>query len=164
MLLKPNKSVNIDVNLENKGRTFSKPAGKIPEMCPNDGYLNIRNSEIMCGRLDKSNVGDGNKGSVFYVLMRDYGSKQAAACMSRLAKLCARWLANRGFSIGINDVQPGEALRAQKDIRVEKGYAECDENIEKLKRGQLQNQPGCTAEETLEVRQCGKRKILLMMI
>lgn len=32
------------------------------------------------------------------------------------------------------------------------GYKKCDEYIEALNTGKLQQQPGCTAEETLEVR------------
>jgi DNA-directed RNA polymerase III subunit RPC1 len=46
----------------------------------------------MCGAIDKSIVGDGNKNSVFYVLLRDFGAIAAAECMNKLAKLCARWL------------------------------------------------------------------------
>ena len=57
--------------------------------------LIIRNSEIMCGSLDKSNVGSGSKSTLFYVLMRDYGPQLAVETMSRLAKLCARWLGTR---------------------------------------------------------------------
>ena len=58
---------------------------------------------------------------------------------------------NQGFSIGINDVQPGERLRKEKELTVEKGYAECDKTIKLFKEGKLPNQPGCDAEQTLEV-------------
>lgn len=64
----------------------------VPDLSPNDGWLVIRNSEIMCGVLDKAIVGSGKKKSIFGVIMRDYGPKEAARIMSRLAKLCARWL------------------------------------------------------------------------
>jgi DNA-directed RNA polymerase III subunit RPC1 len=150
-LIRPNSSRDINVNLELKTRTFQKVAdGMALEMCPNDGYLVIRNSEVMCGTLDKSSVGGDSKGSIFYVLMRDYGVDAAIVGMSRLAKLCARWLGERGFSIGINDVQPGEALQVQKEALVARGYADCDRNIQEFHKGQLQCQPGCTAEQTLE--------------
>ena len=57
--------------------------------------LVVRNSEIMCGAVDKSVVGDGNKLSLFYIAMRDYGTDYAAQCMNRLAKLCSRLLGNK---------------------------------------------------------------------
>ena len=59
--------------------------------------------------------------------------------------------ANRGFSIGIGDVTPGQGLLKAKQDLLDGGYAKCDEYIEALKTGKLQQQPGCTAEETLEV-------------
>jgi DNA-directed RNA polymerase III subunit RPC1 len=109
------------------------------------------NSEIMCGVVDKAIIGDGNKNSLFYVLLRDYGVKQAAEGMNRVAKLSARWLANQGFSIGIDDVQPGERLSKEKELTVEQGYSECDNSIRLSKEGKLPNQPGLNASETLEV-------------
>lgn len=95
LLMRPNKSSKILVNLEAKCRTLENPDPKdgFPlDMSPNDGYLVIINSEIMCGVFDKNTVGDGKKNSVFGVILRDYGSDEAAIAMNRLAKLCARWL------------------------------------------------------------------------
>lgn len=60
-------------------------------------------------------------------------------------------LANRGFSIGIGDVTPGQGLLKAKQDLLDDGYKKCDEYIEALETGKLQQQPGCTAEETLEV-------------
>ncbi|KAI9173203.1 DNA-directed RNA polymerase III subunit C1 (rpo31) [Blastocladiella emersonii ATCC 22665] len=149
-LLKPNKKCEIMVNLEAKTRSFVKKDGQTPDLCAHDGWLVIMNSEVMCGVWDKSVVGDGNKDSVFYVVLRDYGPVRAAECMNRLARLCARWLGNQGFSIGIQDVQPGERLTELKDKLVHDGYTECDNFIGKSKAGDLPNEPGCNAEQTLE--------------
>ena len=100
VLMRPNKQCKIFVNVESKcnkvdkvneefyGR-LKKPA---PDMAPNDGWLVIVNSEIMCGVMDKATVGSGKKKSVFGVIMRDYGPHEAAAAMNRVAKLCARYL------------------------------------------------------------------------
>ncbi|EDV92173.1 GH24768 [Drosophila grimshawi] len=57
---------------------------------------------------------------------------------------------NRGFSFGISDVTPSAKLLQHKQVLLERGYAKCNEYIEKLKSGTLQCQPGCTPEETLE--------------
>ncbi|KAI9105948.1 hypothetical protein DFS34DRAFT_656655 [Phlyctochytrium arcticum] len=170
VLLRPRKDVQI--NLETKCRTFGRDlkdangvafaeyrtrAGHVIDssFCPNDGYLRIYNSEILSGVVDKSIVGDGNKSSMFYVAMRDYGPIIAAECMNRIAKLSARWLANQGFSIGIDDVQPGVILSKEKDMVVEKGYSDCEDTIHMSKQGKLPNQPGCNQEETLEVKLSG---------
>ncbi|PWN44236.1 beta and beta-prime subunits of DNA dependent RNA-polymerase [Ceraceosorus guamensis] len=150
-LIRPNKSSPHLVNLEAQCRTFEKPKdGHIRDMSPNDGWLVIINSEVMCGVMDKSTVGDGKKNSVFGVLLRDYGTEAAISAMNRLAKTCARWLAQQGFSLGINDVMPGEQLRNTKDSKVEAAYAECLSLIQKAKVGKLDNLPGCDQEQTLE--------------
>ena len=92
-LMRPNKKSNVLINLEASCKTMIRAkVGEIPDMSPNDGYLVIVNSEIMCGVFDKATVGDGKKTSVFAVIQRDYGADEAAKAMGRLAKVCARWL------------------------------------------------------------------------
>ncbi|PWY98687.1 putative RPO31-DNA-directed RNA polymerase III, 160 kd subunit [Testicularia cyperi] len=150
-LIRPNRKSPHLVNLEAQCRTFEKPKNGHPrDMSPNDGWLVIVNSEVMCGVFDKSTVGDGKKNSVFGVMLRDYGPDSAITAMNRLAKTCARWLTNQGFSLGINDVMPGTNLRNTKDAKVEAAYAECLDLIEKAKHGKLENLPGCDQEQTLE--------------
>ncbi|KAI5795121.1 hypothetical protein EDC01DRAFT_654154 [Geopyxis carbonaria] len=150
VLMRPNKKSPVLVNLDAKCRDFKPVPGQAPDMCPNDGWLVIRGSEIMCGLMDKGTVGSGKKESVFYVILRNYGPDEAVKAMNRLAKLCARWLANQGFSIGINDVLPGVALRREKDLMVEDAYAQCDALIMQFKEGKLEKQAGCDEETTLE--------------
>ena len=73
--------------------------------CPDDGFVAFRGGELICGNLGKKTLGSENKTGLFYVLIRDYGSDEAARCMNRLAKLSARFMGERGFSIGVEDVR-----------------------------------------------------------
>ncbi|KAI8832364.1 hypothetical protein BC829DRAFT_426428 [Chytridium lagenaria] len=157
VLMRPNRRSEVYVNLAAKCRTFEKTNETTKKgspldvsMCPNDGFIIIRNSEIMCGVVDKSIIGDGNKKSLFYAVLRDYGGQEAAYCMNRVAKLSARFLANRGFSIGIDDVQPGDRLKEEKENKVKGGYDECDNLISQAQSGEMQSAPGCDLEQTLE--------------
>lgn len=70
----------------------------------------FRNSEMISGTLGKTALGGGSKGSLFYTLIKQYGSAVSAECMWRLAKLASRFMGNRGLSIGITDVQPAPKL------------------------------------------------------
>ncbi|KAJ3826441.1 hypothetical protein F5878DRAFT_258749 [Lentinula raphanica] len=158
VLMRPNRKSNIMVNVESKchrweeakPENFPRRMKLAKDMSPNDGWLVIVNSEVMCGVMDKAIVGSGKKKSIFGVIMRDYGPHEAASAMNRLAKLCARWLANYGFSLGINDVIPGPELSMKKDGLVEEAYAHCQRLITKAKNGELENKPGCDQEQTLE--------------
>lgn len=75
--------------MEAKTKSFVKKEGRQNDLCPNDGWLVVQNSEIMCGLVDKAIVGDGNKNSVFYVILRDYGPIEAAKCMNRWVIFCS---------------------------------------------------------------------------
>lgn len=154
LLIKPNKDSPVVINLDAKNKVYVPPKSKsLPnEMSRNDGFVVIRGSKILSGVMDKSVLGDGKKHSVFYTILRDYGPQEAANAMNRMAKLCARYLGNRGFSIGISDVTPGENLKAKKEELVEIAYAKCDELIDLYNRGKLETQPGCNEEQTLEAK------------
>ena len=150
VLMRPNKKSPVKVNLDAKCKVYKARPGQCPDMDPNDDFLVVRNSEVMCGRMDKSTVGSGKKDSIFYVILRDFGPDEAVAAMNRLAKLCARQLTNRGFSIGIGDVFPSRSLQKEKEDLVSAAYKKSDELIETFKQGKLEKAPGCNMEQTLE--------------
>ena len=150
VMMRPNKDCEVRVNLDAACRQFRVTPGVARDLNENDSWLCIRNSEIMCGVMDKSTIGSGKKDSVFYVIMRDFGPDAAVQAMNRLARLSARWLTNQGFSIGIGDVYPGEKLTKLKKLLVERAYAECDALIEQFKYGNLAKAAGCDEEQTME--------------
>ena len=67
----------------------------------------------------------------------------------------ARFIGNHGFSIGVDDVQPGEHLNRQKKKKIDEGYKQCHDLISLFAKGALALHPGCNAAETLEHRITG---------
>ncbi|KAJ4833985.1 DNA-directed RNA polymerase III subunit 1 [Turnera subulata] len=159
ILLRPYASMRVYLNLTVKEKTYSKPNKGEKEretMCPNDGFVYFRNSELISGQLGKATLGNGNKDGLYSVLLRDYNTYAAATCMNRLAKLSARWIGNHGISIGIDDVQPGKTLIEKKGTTLSNGYQQCDKLIEEYNKGKLMLRPGCDAIQTLEAEITGK--------
>ena len=151
VLMRPHKSSPVQLNFECRTKSFKKPKGGLaPDLCAQDGYLVVRNSEVMCGVFDKETIGAKGKKTLFYVTMRDYGAQEAADAMCRLSKLSARWLGNFGFSVGINDVQAAGNLMERKDRLIDKAYREVEDMIEDFKQGHLEAQAGCDEDTTLE--------------
>lgn len=156
ILMRPNKDSKVKVNLDAKCRDYVQPTKRAPqerpeaEMCPADGWLVVRNSEVMCGAMDKTTIGSGKKECIFYIILRDFGPDEAVIAMNRLAKISARYLTNMGFSIGISDVYPSASLTAKKEEMVVEAYQACEKLIEQYKAGTLQKATGCDMEETLE--------------
>jgi DNA-directed RNA polymerase III subunit RPC1 len=150
VLMKPNKQSPVMVNVEAKNKDFKHVDGQAKDLCSSDGWLVVRNSEVMCGKMDKNTVGSGMKNSIFYIILRDFGPDEAVTAMNRLAKLSARYLTNLGFSIGINDVYPTASLTVAKNDLIKDAYKELESRIQQYKDGTLKKRSGCNLEESLE--------------
>ncbi|KAL9624327.1 MAG: hypothetical protein Q9160_001574 [Pyrenula sp. 1 TL-2023] len=118
-----------------------------------DNHLCIRNSEIMCGRMDKATIGAGKKNSVFYVIYRDFGPDAAASAMNRLSRMSARWLTLQGFSVGVSDVTPTTNLRQVKSRLIEKAFSECNVSKQNYRTHTLKRKAGLDEAGTLEAEQ-----------
>uniref|UniRef100_A0A1Q3FVX2 DNA-directed RNA polymerase subunit n=1 Tax=Culex tarsalis TaxID=7177 RepID=A0A1Q3FVX2_CULTA len=146
LILKPNRHSVVNANLSTKGRNYTA----CKDMCVKDSWVVVRNSQVMCGAMDKGTMGSGTKNCIFYVILRDFGEEHAIRSMWRLARMASYFMMNHGFSFGIGDVTPSRKLLEEKQKLLENGYQRCDEYIAEMKKGTLQCQPGCTAEQTLE--------------
>ena len=147
LLLRPHPSSRMKVNMELQERNYVAQQS----LCPKDGYVLIRNSELLSGNLCKKTLGDGSKRGLFYILIQDHTVNEAARCMNRMAKLCARWLGYyHGFSIGLADVTPSEALARQHESMLASGYASARKSIVDYHNGALARKPGCDALQSLE--------------
>ncbi|XP_074103416.1 DNA-directed RNA polymerase III subunit RPC1-like [Cotesia typhae] len=146
LILRPNKSCKILANLRTKGKNYTDKE----ELCANDSFVVIRNSELLAGSMDKNTLGSGSKQNIFYVLLRDWSEDAATTAMWRLSRMASIYLMNRGFSIGIGDVTPGQRLLKAKQDLLEHGYKVCEDLIKQMESGELKLAPGCSMEETLE--------------
>lgn len=149
VLVRTNGKMRVHLNLTVTEKNYAKKTNS-QTMCPNDGFVYFRNSELLSGQLGKATLGNGNKNGLYSVLLRDYSSHVAAECMNRVSKLSARWIGNHGFSIGIDDVKPGDQLNRSKKDKLDEGYGKCDELIQSYNKDMLKLQSGCDAVQTLE--------------
>lgn len=129
VLMRPNKHDPVLVNIDTACRHFRAPKGQAKDLDPNDAWLVIRNSELMCGVIDKAIIGPGKKGNLFYTILCGFGPAAAAECMNRISRLSARWLTNLGFSFGISDVYPSESLTELKNMLMENAFTEYEDII-----------------------------------
>ncbi|KIX00695.1 uncharacterized protein Z518_09760 [Rhinocladiella mackenziei CBS 650.93] len=150
VLMRPNKQSPVMVNLDAACRDHNQFHPGLHRDLQDDSFLCIRNSEVLCGRMDKSTVGSGKKNSVFYILYRDFGPDAAAQGMNRLSKLCARWLGNQGFTVGISDVTPPDMLVKAKADMIAKVFEECNSFVRDSKAGKLKRKAGLDDAGTLE--------------
>jgi DNA-directed RNA polymerase III subunit RPC1 len=111
MIVRPNKTSKVMITFETKEKNYSSNK----HFCHNDGWVAFRNSELISGNIAKKCMGDGSKTGLLYVVLRDWGQIETAKVMDRWAKFCSRYMGgHRGFSIGISDVTPSDALKKMK--------------------------------------------------
>ena len=115
-------------------------------MCPKDGYVIFKNSELMCGGLGKVTMGGESKTGLMYSLIRDNSVDIATKCMLRVSKFSSRWISNHGMSIGIGDVTPFSNLLDAKQKMLTEGYDKCKKLINLYEEGGLTLKAGCDAE------------------
>lgn len=140
------QAVQSTVTFTSKEKYYKKDE----HFCPEEGFVQFRGGELLCGSLGKKTMGDGSKTSLFYVLIRDRSLEEATRCMSRLAKFCARYLGDRGFSIGIEDVTPSAEMVSIKERTMEEGKKKAEEEIKAYRSGSILLKPGCDALQSLE--------------
>ena len=150
LLLRPNRKSKVVINLDAKARNFSRKFKTDEFRCPNDGFVIIRNSELLCGNIDKATIGNGSKNGIVFALLKDNNKKICAKVLTRISKFSARWITNYGMSFGISDVIPRADLIEQKEKLVDESYRASDEQIALYNDGKIQLKPGLNAEQSLE--------------
>lgn len=146
VLVRPNRQSKCYVNVESEERFYTKDR----HFCKEDGFVAFHKGELISGNLGKKTLGGDSKSGLFYALIRDFGAPEATRCMSRLAKLTSRFLGERGFSIGIDDVTPsGHMLRIKEKI-LKDGQSQATEQISLYNSGRIKLKPGCDALQSLE--------------
>ncbi len=125
-----------------------KPCQK--EACPYDAYVKIREGKLECGTIDVKAIGN-SKGKILDHIARDYGSDRAAEFINQVTRLALGALMNHGFSTGISDEDiPPEAV-----LQISSNTQECINKVSSLvesyRDGTLEQMPGRSLRETLEV-------------
>ena len=125
-----------------------KPCQK--EDCPYDAYVKIRDGKLLCGTIDVKAIGN-SKGKILDHIARDYGSDRAAKFINQVTRLALGALMNHGFSTGISD----EDIPPEAALQISNNTQECINKVtslvESYRDGTLEQMPGRSLRETLEV-------------
>ncbi|UCE92425.1 MAG: DNA-directed RNA polymerase subunit A' [Methanobacteriota archaeon] len=120
------------------------------EKCENDAFVVIRNGELLSGTIDEKALG-AFKGRILDKLARDYGPDTSRAFIDRATKLAVGAITIRGFTTGIDDEDiPSQARREIEDAMTQ-AKLKVEEHITAYRNGELEQMPGRSLEETLEV-------------
>ncbi|KAH8584397.1 DNA-directed RNA polymerase III C1 subunit [Cryptosporidium sp. chipmunk genotype I] len=153
MILRPNSNEKerIDVSFELKERDYDSKSD-LKDLCPNEGYVVVRHSELLAGAIGKKVLGGGSKEGLFFYILRENNARKSSECMGRISRFVSRYLANKGMTIGIDDVTPNAELLVAKKNLLENGHQKVQDEINSYEKGKLTPHPGLSLEDTLELK------------
>ena len=120
------------------------------EKCDLDAYVRIKNGELFCGTIDEKAIG-AFKGKIIDKLARDYGSEVGKNVIDNLTRLAIGAIMVRGFTTGIDDEDIPEEARRQIEDVLQDATMKVDDLVAAYREGILEQLPGRSLEETLEV-------------
>ncbi len=115
-----------------------------------EAVVKIVNGRIVSGVIDEKAIG-AFKGRIVDKIARDYGADRARQFIDESTRLAIGTIMLRGFTTGIDDEDiPEEAKREIAEV-LENAMREVRELVERYRAGELEQMPGRSLEETLEV-------------
>ena len=144
MILPKDMSMTFKSSIAPKGQVGLK------ELREEDGLVVIKNGELMTGTVDENAVG-AFKGRILDKIARDYGPDAAREFIDKATKLAIGAIMVRGFTTGIDDEDIPEEAKKQIAEILKKAMSDVEALVEAYKRGELEQMPGRSIEETLEV-------------
>jgi len=139
-----------DLSLTFKSSIAPKGLTSLRELKEEDALVVIKNGDVSSGTIDENAVG-AFKGKILDKIARDYGPDAARVFIDKATKLAIGAIMVRGFTTGIDDEDiPEEAKKQIADV-LRKAVADVETLVDRYKRGELEQMPGRSVEETLEV-------------
>ena len=111
----------------------------------------IEDGELVKGVLDDDAVSDYG-GEIIQQLNIEYGSDMVAEFLNRVSRVGAIFLTNRGFSIGLEDLEvPDEATDQIHDV-IDEALDDAEELLQEYEQGKMEAITGQTLEDTREIK------------
>ena len=139
-----------DFNFQGTSRLCKHHDKCMKEKCQDDGYVLIENGNLVCGVMDKNNLGE-ESGLLLRELNKKYGD-EALKILERIFKLGVATLTLNGFSSIISDMDLSDSVKEEIKKLLDKADSEVNALITDYRNGQLEALPGRTISETVELK------------
>ena len=131
-----------------------------PSHCKHDSTVIIENGVLKAGTIDKRAIAY-EKGAVLDAIARNYGMARARQFLDEMSRLAITAIGLKGLSTGIDDEDVPEVAQREIAKALESARVTVNELVEAYRAGELEQMPGRSLEETLEVmvrRELGKAR------
>ncbi len=119
--------------------------------CENDCYVFVQNGHLECGIIDSTTIGEGN-GTLIRALYREYKDDETLEIMGQIFRLGIANLLRRGFTTTLSDTDLPDDIRERINQVVREAERDVQNYIEIYNKGEMEELPSKTLDETLELR------------
>ena len=146
------KALPRDLCMEFKAKVCSRCDVCKKAECDQEGYVVIKDGELVSGVIDAAAIGAYFEGKVLDEITRRYGTGTAKDFLDGVTRLAVWVVSKKGYTISIDDYDiPEEASEGISEV-LEKGEEDVSRLTQAYSEGMLEHLPGKTLEETLEMR------------
>jgi len=124
------KTLPDDLNMEFKAKVCTKCDECKKEDCEVEGYVVIRNGQLVSGVIDAAAIGAYFEGKVLDEITRSYGPDRARVFLDQVTKLAVYVVSKKGYTISIDDYDIPEEARERISEILQEGEEEVDRLIE----------------------------------
>jgi DNA-directed RNA polymerase subunit A' len=139
-----------DLHMTFKSSICQKCTNCKKDKCEHDSFVVIRHGKLFMGTIDEKAIG-AFKGKILDKLSRDYGPDKSREFIDMATKLAIGAIMVRGFTTGIDDEDIPDQAKREIDDAMTQARMKVEEHVQAYRRGELEQMPGRSLEETLEV-------------
>ncbi|HKS59934.1 MAG TPA: DNA-directed RNA polymerase subunit A', partial [Thermoplasmata archaeon] len=148
-----------DLTLEFRSNIWNR-CDCAPLHCKHDAWVVIEKGELKAGTIDKKAIAY-EKGAILDAIARNDGMGRARQFLDEMSRLSITAIGLKGLSTGIDDEDVPTNAKKEIAEALEGAHVKVEELVEQYRRGQLEQMPGRSLDETLEVmvrRELGKAR------
>jgi DNA-directed RNA polymerase subunit A' len=138
-----------DLTLEFRSNIWSR-CDCSPLACKHDAWVVIERGVLKAGAIDKKAIAF-EKGAVLDAIARNNGMARARQFLDEMSRLAITAIALKGLSTGIDDEDVPEDAQKEINSALVGARTRVNELVEQYRQGELEQMPGRSLEETLEV-------------
>ena len=139
-----------NINYSSKANSCVGCGDCVYDDCPGDGFVLVRDGELLMGVLDKKSIGATVPNSLLHRIIKDAGVVAGREFMDKAFKVFLRYSEENGFTVGLRDLEIPAAVREAMKKRIREVEQDIDQAISAYQRGEIEAEAGKTAEEEIE--------------
>ncbi len=139
-----------DLNVEFRANICGHQGKDLKQHEEDDCYVQVEDGKLLRGTIDAKAIAAG-KGVILDAIARNNGPSRTREFLDTMSRLAITAIGLKGLSTGIDDEDVPEEARRQIFRALAEARTEVNNLVEKYRKGELEQMPGRSLEETLEV-------------